>query len=240
MKTQAASNLKAQASGGGGGPPPSSSLPATNCRATIYSLDTRSKVQAPRRKLVDNLNYFLRCHNCATLLWDIVGSNKRRIYGTNIRLQKLFCKRLVRSGLRYCRTFLLGSIEPGHPGSNSKKFEGDFFQIKFLKKNWLSGLQNRRVSRLRNQVPGQMDRLQIQCEGRTTVQVHPKMDQGPGRRSRRKIISLTSGPGRAIAPGFLIIIMNNCDKAQASSLTKAQASSGRDPPTSAWRDVMSH
>jgi hypothetical protein len=158
--------------------------------------------------------------------------------GINIRLQKLFCKRLVQRGSRICETFLLGFNEPGYWRSESKKFERNYFQIKFLKKNWLSGFQHRRDSRLRDQVPGQVGWLQNQYQGGTTVQVHQTMDQGSGKRSGRKTISLTSGPGREIAPGFLIIIINNCDKAQASSLTKAQALGGSRPQARCV--VMSH
>ena len=61
--------------------------------------------------------------------------------------------------------------------------------------------------------------------------------RGYGRRGHNQIV-YTSGPGREIAPGFLIIIMNNCDKAQASSLTRAQALGG--PRPQARCAVMSH
>jgi len=61
--------------------------------------------------------------------------------------------------------------------------------------------------------------------------------RGYGRRGHNQIV-YTSGPGREIAPGFLIIIINNCDKAQASSLTKAQALGGTRPQARCV--VMSH
>jgi hypothetical protein len=53
MKAQASSNMKAQAPSNkqqGRGPAHKCVVPATNCRAAICHIDTRSKVQAPRLK----------------------------------------------------------------------------------------------------------------------------------------------------------------------------------------------
>jgi hypothetical protein len=61
MKAQASSNMKAQAPSNkqqGRGPAHKCVVPATNCRAAICHIDTRSKVQAPRLKLRQSVLYF--------------------------------------------------------------------------------------------------------------------------------------------------------------------------------------
>ena len=235
MKAQASSNIKAQAPIKGGGPPTSvwCLRQIVARRFVILTRDPRSKHQGSS---CVNLSYiFLIKKMRLSFYVNLTNGGKN---GINLRLQKLLCQRLVRTGLRDSKLFLLDSKFCRHPGGDGKKSERNFFQIKFPKKDWFPGLHRRQGSRLCDQVPGQVDRLQIQREGRTTVQIHSKMDQVCGKRSGRKIISLTSGPGREIALGFLIIIINNCDKAQASSWTKAQALGGTRPQ--ARCAVMSH
>ena len=196
--------------------------------------------QGHRHRPVDNLKYFLSRHISNTLLWDLLGcqiNNNGGEYGIKIRLHSLGHRRMDRGATRLNCKLLLDHDVFRHQGCYSGECGRDYFSD-YVSSNvgsWTMGYTN---SSFRGEgKSSKLDWLQNQHQGGTTVQVYSKMDKswsgftgGKIRKEYRFEIVSTSNPGRESAQGFLIIIINNCDKAQASS--------GRDPPTSALRGYV--
>ena len=193
-------------------------------------------VQGRRHKLVDNLKYFLSRHISNTLLWDFVGcqiNNNGGEYGITIRLHSLGHRRMDQGAARHSCKFLLD--HDGYRHGNSYEGEpGRGYFPDHVSSDVGTWTMDREIFFGLSQRYGSWNGwLQMQRGLRSKVQVYSKVDQGrrklAGRKTgeeRRlsKIVS-TSNPGREIAWGFLIIIINNFDRAQASSLCKGQAPS---------------
>ena len=180
-----------------------------------------------RHKLVDNLNYFSRCHIYALLLWDIVGcqiNNNGGDYGITIRLHSLGHRRVDQGAARHSSKFLLD--HDGYRHGNSYEGEpGRGYFPDYVSTRTGSWTMDRETFSDGGQRYGSWNEgLQMQRGLRSKIQVHQKMGKGcrklAGRKTgeeRRlsKIVS-TSNPGREIAWGFFVtIIINNRIRPQA-------------------------
>ena len=238
MKAQASSNIKAQAPIKGGGPPTSSSLVRQIVAGTMCHIDRHivawPAVQGHRHKLVDNLNYFLRCLNSAVLLWDIVGcqiNNNGGEYGITIRLHCLGHRRMDQGAARHSCKFLLDHDGYRHGNSYEGKPGRGYFPD-HVSSNVGSWTMDRETFSDGGQRYGSWnERLQMQRGLRSKVQVYSKVDQGrrklAGRKtgeerghfqtSQKSFIVPTSNPGEK-SPGFFYAwIMDNRKKEQATS-----------------------
>ena len=118
----------------GGGPPTSSTLGATNCRASLGHIDRQivawAAAHGHRRKLVDNLKYFLSRHIYATLLWEIVGcqfNNNGGKNGITIRLHSLGHRRMDQGAARHSCKFLLDHVGYRYGNSYRRKSGRSYF-----------------------------------------------------------------------------------------------------------------
>ena len=178
--------------------------------------------QGHRHKPVDNLKYFLPRLNSAVLVWEIVGcqfNNNGGEYGITIRLHSLGYRRLgQRPAQRSCK-LCLGDDVHRHAESYSGECERNYFSSRISSKNKSWSMDQEISSSAGQSQSTGHDWLQNQCEGGASLQIHPKMDENCRARVAgilRSKIGSTSNPGREIAWGFLIIIINNKNKAQAT------------------------
>jgi hypothetical protein len=246
MKAQASSNLKAQAPGGGGTRPQALDTFKVNAtwrrrrlrqivarQSVILTRDPRSKHQGSS---CVNLSYiFLIKKMRLSFYVNLTNGGKN---GINLRLQAHRYQQLERRRSSSGSRILLGDDVNRNAGGYRKELEGNFIPDLILTKDWLWSLDRRHSRRKAAAYAQKINWLWYQCWEQIPSQFHEKMDEARGTKNPGQHSSLTSGPGREIAPGFLIIIMNNCDKAQASSWTKAQALGGTRPQ--ARCAVMSH
>jgi len=228
--------MKAQAPIKGGGPPTSVCClrQIVARRFVILTHDPRSKHQGSS---CVNLSYiFLIKKMRLSFYVNLTNGGKN---GINLRLQAHRYQQLERRRSSSRSRILLGDDVYRYERGYRKELEGNFIPDLILTKDWLWSLDRRHSRRKAAAYAQKINWLWYQCWEYISSQIYEKMDEicrtkNPGQHS-----SLTSGPGREIAPGFLIIIiMNNCDKAQASSLTRAQALGGTHPQ--ARCAVMSH
>jgi len=246
MKAQASSNLKAQAPGGGGTRP--QALDTFKVNATWRRRRLRQIVARQFILLTRDPRFKHQGASCVNLSYIFLIKKMRLSFyvnltnggknGINLRLQAHRYQQLERRRSSSGSRILLGDDVNRYERGYRKELEGNFIPDLILTKDWLWSLDRRHSRRKAAAYAQKINWLWYQCWEYISSQIYEKMDEICRTKSPGQHSSLTSGPGREIAPGFLIIIMNNCDKAQASSLTRAQASSGRDPPTSALRGYV--
>jgi hypothetical protein len=226
MKAQASSNIKAQAPIKGGGPPTSSLLVRQIVAGTMCHIDRQivawPAVQGHRHKLVDNLKYFLSRHISNTLLWDLLGcqiNNNGGDYGITIRLHSLGHRRLDQRPAQCCCKLCMADDVHRHERCNEGECGRNYFSFRISSENWFWSIYQKSSSFGTKGPSTGHDWLQNQRQAGAAFQVYPKMDENCRARAARilgsEIVS-TFNPGREIAWGFLIIIINNKDKAQAT------------------------
>jgi hypothetical protein len=182
-----------------------------------------------RHKLVDNLNYFLRCLNSAVLLWDIVGCqiNNGGKNGIKIRLHKYRLQQLDQRRSRHSSWFLLDSDGSGNAGRNRKELERNFIPDLIFTKSWTWTLDRGPGAKGHNWMAQKTYWLWNQCWRKIQGQMAASSNQfyffgcrQPSclfsKRARAAGIVSTSNPGREIAWGFFVtIIINNRIRPQA-------------------------
>ena len=246
MKAQAASNMKAQAPIKGGGPPTSvCCLRQIVARQFILlTHDPRSKHQGAS---CVNLSYiFLIKKMRLSFYVNLTNGGKN---GIKLRLQKNRRQQLEQRGSSSCSRVLLDDDGCRNAVCYRRELERNFIPDLIFTKSWTWTMDRGPGAKGYNWMAEKAYWIWNQCWRKIQSKMAASSNQlfsfrcGKQHRvyfQRTRVAGIvsTSGPGREIAPGFLIIIMNNCDKAQASSLTRAQALGGTRPQ--ARCAVMSH
>jgi hypothetical protein len=231
MKAQASSNIKAQAPIKGGGPPTSSLLVRQIVAGTMCHIDRQIvawAVARGRRAQGHRLKQKkTQVRHIADLILNLkmrssnyVKFNKWRKYGIKIRLHSLGHRRLDQRPAQCCCKLCMADDVHRHERCNEGECGRNYFSFRISSENWFWSIYQKSSSFGTKGPSTGHDWLQNQRQAGAAFQVYPKMDENCRARAARilgsEIVS-TFNPGREIAWGFLIIIINNnCSKAQAT------------------------